>query len=172
MRHTIVCDAHYAQDAQVGRKTTNPSPARPERGSEEARSAYLRLRAVRARSPASRITLRMRTLLGVTSTHSSSRQNSRHCSSESFFGGMTFSKLSEVAERMLVCCFSLVMLTSMSSAREFSPTIMPSYTSVVGSTNMTPRSCSEVMAYAVAAPLRSATSEPLLRLRISPAHGS
>ena len=41
-------------------------------------------------------------------------------------GGISFSKLSEVAERMLVCCFSLVMLTSMSSAREFSPTIMPS----------------------------------------------
>src|SRR5688572_23503951 len=37
---------------------------------------------------------------------------------------------------------------------------------------MIPRSCRLVMAYAVAAPLRSATSEPELRERISPAHGS
>ena len=42
---------------------------------------------------------------------------------------------------MFVSFFSLVMLTSMSSAREFSPTIMPSYTSVPGSTNRLPRSC-------------------------------
>ena len=79
-----------------------------------------------ARSFWSSTTLRIRTISGVTSTHSSSRQNSRHCSSESLRGGMSFSKLSDVAERMLVCYFSRVMLTSMSSAREFSPTIMPS----------------------------------------------
>jgi hypothetical protein len=35
-----------------------------------------------------------------------------------------------------------------------------------------PRSCRFVIAYAVAAPVRSATSEPELRERISPAHGS
>ena len=70
--------------------------------------------------------MRIRTDCGVTSTHSSSRQNSRHCSSESLRGGISFSKLSEVEERTLVYFFSLVMLTSMSSSREFSPTIMPS----------------------------------------------
>ena len=42
--------------------------------------------------------------------------------------------------------FSLVMFTSMSSAREFSPTIMPSYTSVPGSVNSTPRSWRFVIA--------------------------
>ncbi len=42
--------------------------------------------------------------------------------------------------------FSLAMLTSMSSEREFSPTIMPSYTSVPGSTNSVPRSCRENIA--------------------------
>ena len=41
---------------------------------------------------------------------------------------------------MLVSFFSLVMFTSMSSEREFSPTIMPSYTSVPGSVKSTPRS--------------------------------
>ena len=43
--------------------------------------------------------------------------------------------------RMLVSFFSLVGFTSRSSAREFSPTIMPSYTSVPGATNSVPRSC-------------------------------
>ena len=41
-------------------------------------------------------------------------------------GGTTFSVLSAEAARMLVSFFSLVMFTSMSSAREFSPMIMPS----------------------------------------------
>ena len=68
----------------------------------------------------------MRTASGVTSTHSSSRQNSRHCSRLSLRGGTIFSKLSAVEDRTLVSFFSLVMLTSMSSDREFSPTIMPS----------------------------------------------
>ena len=43
--------------------------------------------------------------------------------------------------RMLVSFFSLVGFTSMSSDREFSPTIMPSKTSVPGPTNIVPRSC-------------------------------
>jgi hypothetical protein len=49
---------------------------------------------------------------------------------------------------------------------------MPSYTSVVGSTNSVPRSCRLAIANDVAAPARSATSEPLGRVRSSPAHGS
>ena len=36
------------------------------------------------------------------------------------------SSTSALAARMLVCCFSLVALTSMSSARAFSPMIIPS----------------------------------------------
>ena len=49
--------------------------------------------AVRARSVWSRTTLRIRTASGVTSTHSSSRQNSSDCSSDSLRGGTSFSKL-------------------------------------------------------------------------------
>jgi len=41
-------------------------------------------------------------------------------------GGISRSNSSEVDFRMLVSFFSLVMFTSMSSGREFSPTIMPS----------------------------------------------
>ncbi len=41
-------------------------------------------------------------------------------------GGVSFSSSSAVDERMLVSFFSLVMFTSMSSARVFSPTTMPS----------------------------------------------
>ena len=68
----------------------------------------------------------MRIASGVTSTHSSSRQNSSDCSRLSLRGGTTFSKLSADDARTFVSFFSFVMLTSMSSAREFSPTIMPS----------------------------------------------
>ena len=42
--------------------------------------------------------------------------------------------------------FSLQMFTSMSPAREFSPTIMPQYTSVPGPTIIDDRSCRLVMA--------------------------
>ena len=68
----------------------------------------------------------MRTFSGVTSTHSSSRANSSDSSSESTRGGVIDSKESDVDERMFVSFFSFVMLTSMSSAREFSPMTMPS----------------------------------------------
>ena len=50
----------------------------------------------RARSVWSRFTLRMRTISGVTSTHSSSRANSRLSSSESWRGGVIDSNVSEV----------------------------------------------------------------------------
>ncbi len=69
----------------------------------------------------SRTTLRSRTDSGVTSTHSSSEMNSRACSSESRSGGVRRMASSAEAERMLVCFFSLVGLTSISSSRAFSP---------------------------------------------------
>ena len=58
--------------------------------------ACLRRAAWRPRVCWSRTTLRMRTEAGVTSTHSSSRQNSRACSSDSLRGGISFSVSSEV----------------------------------------------------------------------------
>ncbi len=64
--------------------------------------------------------------MGVTSTHSSSAISSRACSSDSGRGGISFSNASAVDDRMLLSFFSLVGLMSMSSAREFSPTIIPS----------------------------------------------
>src|SRR5690625_5827285 len=71
------------------------------------------------------MTLRMRTVVGVTSTHSSSPANSRDSSRVSLRGGTRFSKESEEAARMFVSFFSLVMFTSMSSWRAFSPTTWP-----------------------------------------------
>ena len=73
---------------------------------------------------------------------------------------------------MFVSFFSLVMFTSMSSLREFSPTIWPAYTSEVGSTKKEPRSCRLIIAKGVTFPARSATSEPVARNSISPIHGS
>ena len=69
--------------------------------------------------------------------------NSSACSSDIGRGGISFSKLSAVDERMLVSFFSFVGLTSMSSALAFSPTTIPSYTSVPGPTKSWPRSCSD-----------------------------
>src|SRR6266487_2626814 len=87
----------------------------------------------RARRPRSRIrslpsstALRSRTADGVTSTHSPSAQNSSACSRLSTRAGTSRSSSSPVDWRMLVSLRSRVMLTSMSSAREFSPTIIPS----------------------------------------------
>ena len=60
----------------------------------------------------------------------------------------------------------------MSSGLEFSPTIIPSYTSVPGVTNSEPRSCRLNIAYAAELPDRSATREPVARPRMAPSHGS
>jgi len=96
------------------------------RRQEEDLAAVLARADVRARSLVLRTTLRMRTASGVTSTHSSSRQNSSACSRLIRRGGIRRSRTSAPAERTLVSFFSLQMLTSMSSTREFSPTTMPS----------------------------------------------
>ena len=79
-----------------------------------------------ARSVAVSATLRIRAPFGVTSTHSSSAQNSSACSRDSDRGGTRWTSSSPLDCRMLVSFFSLVMFTSMSSEREFSPMIMPS----------------------------------------------
>ena len=70
---------------------------------------------------------------------------------------------------MLVSFFSRVMFTSMSSAREFSPTTMPSYTSSPGWTKNVIRSCSAIIANGVTTPERSATIEPRSRATMGPA---
>jgi hypothetical protein len=81
--------------------------------------------AARPRSVWSKTILRRRTDRGVTSTHSSSAMNSSACSSDIGLGGISFSNESAL-DRTFVSFFSFVGLTSMSSARAFSPTIIPS----------------------------------------------
>ena len=83
------------------------------------------LEAMRRRSARSRISLRRRRLLGVTSRSSSSARNSRFCSRENFLGGTRRSASSEPDARMLETCFCLQTLTAMSSPLGFMPTIMP-----------------------------------------------
>ena len=58
---------------------------------------------------------RIRRLVGVTSTNSSSPINSMHCSSDIWMGGVKRSASSEPDERVLVNCFFLQTLTTMSS---------------------------------------------------------
>ena len=55
-------------------------------------------------------------------------------------GGVRRSASSDPAARMLVTCFFLHTLQTMSPERAFSPTICPSYTGMPGPTNMRPRS--------------------------------
>ena len=64
--------------------------------------------------------------VGVTSTHSSSRMNSSAWSSDSAPRRDERTSSSALAERMFVSFFSFAALTSRSSARALSPTIMPS----------------------------------------------
>src|SRR6266851_3254797 len=80
----------------------------------------------RGRRLACRTFLRRRIDLGVISTNSSSAMNSMACSRLSSRWGMRRMASSALEERMLVCFFSLVTLTSISCSREFSPRIMPS----------------------------------------------
>ena len=79
-------------------------------------------------------------LSGVTSTSSSSLIHSRACSKEKIRGGVKRTASSEELERMLVTCFFLHGLTSISSSRVFSPITWPAYTSWLGPTNNVPRS--------------------------------
>src|SRR6266404_1557291 len=77
----------------------------------------------RGRRLACRTFLRRRMDLGVISTNSSSAMNSMACSRLSSLCGMRRMASSALDERMLVCFFSLVTLTSISCSREFSPRI-------------------------------------------------
>ena len=61
-------------------------------------------------------------------------------------GGVSRTVSSADEARMFVSFFSRQMLTSMSPAREFSPTIIPQYTSVPGPTIIVARSCRLIMA--------------------------
>src|SRR3990172_8744782 len=109
---------------------------------------------------ASRIFFRMRTEEGVISTNSSSLMNSRAASRERTRGGTSRSASSAPAARMLVSFFSLQMLMSMSTGREFSPTIIPSYTCSPSPLKKIPRDCRWKMAYAVARPPPPAPGPP------------
>ena len=113
-------------------RRARPMNAQPDRlgvAASPTTSRRVRLR-WRPRMAWSKTTLRSRTVCGETSTHSSSPMNSSACSNESWRCGVRRSSSSAVDDRTLVSFFSLVGFTSISSTREFSPTIMPSYTSV------------------------------------------
>jgi hypothetical protein len=140
-------------------------------GQELAAAMEARL-AARPRSVGSSSTLRNRMLFGVTSTHSSEAMNSSACSRDNVRGGVSLTVSSDEEARILVSFFSRQIFTSMSPAREFSPTIMPQYTSVPGLTIMEQRSCKFTIAYVVVGPERSDTITPVGRARISPTHGS
>ena len=73
----------------------------------------------------SRIFLRMRRLLGVTSRSSSVSMKSRHCSRLMILGGVSFKASSALLERVLVSFLVLQTLISMSSALGFCPTTIP-----------------------------------------------
>src|SRR5262245_5480595 len=90
-----------------------------------ARPRALRLAAV-CRFCAESSILRSRMSDGVTSTHSSSRMYSSAWSSESHRGGISRTVESAEGARVFVSFFSFVALTSRSSTRAFSPTIIPS----------------------------------------------
>ena len=84
------------------------------------------VRLARRRSISVRYRLRRRILLGVTSTSSSSSMNSTAYSSDIWMGGTSRTASSVPAARILVNCFPLIGLTTISFSREWIPMIMPS----------------------------------------------
>mmetsp|Transcript_30297 Transcript_30297/g.77258 ORF Transcript_30297/g.77258 Transcript_30297/m.77258 type:complete len:375 (-) Transcript_30297:982-2106(-) len=114
----------------------------------------------------------MRTLLGVTSTISSSLMYSSASSSDMMRGSSSPTLISLDAARMLVSALVLHTLILRSPALACCPTHCPSYTASPGRTNICPRSCALSSAYEVTAPVSCATSDPASRMRISPASGA
>ena len=102
---------------------------------------YLFLMTVFILRPWSRMLLRRRRLLGVTSRSSSSARNSRHCSRLICLGGIRRRASSEPEARVLVRCFVRQTFTATSSDFGHTPTIIPAYTFVPGVMNIAPRSC-------------------------------
>ena len=80
----------------------------------------------RRRSTSFKTLFRKRICVGVTSTNSSDSMNSNASSNVNFLAGFKMMFRSLPDARMFVNFFSFVGFTSISSLREFSPTIMPS----------------------------------------------
>ena len=110
---------------------------------------------------------------GVTSTHSSSRQNSRHCSSDSSRGGISFSNLSEVDGAHVG---QLLLLGDVDVHVVGAGVLADDHALVDLGGRLARTACrapaGSIIANGVTTPARSATSEPLRRVAISPAHGS
>ena len=99
--------------------------------------------------------------------YSSSSKNSSDSSRVKIRGVLITAVWSFVAERTFVICLALVMLTVKSFSREFSPIIIPSYTSVPGLTKIVPRSSTDMIEYVVALPVSIDTRAPRRRPPIS-----
>lgn len=91
----------------------------------------------------SKIRFRIRRFSGVTSKSSSTSIKSMACSKLKILGGTRVSASSAEEERVLVRCFFLHTLISISSAREEEPITMPEYTFSPAPINKVPRSCAE-----------------------------
>src|SRR5262245_11885698 len=100
----------------------------------------LTLEDARLRAVESRIFFRNRSVLGVVSTYSSGEMYSSARSRVIRTGGASWIPLPSPWLRIFVRCLVLQGFTLRSSGREFSPTIIPSYTSSCGPINNLPRS--------------------------------
>ena len=146
---------------------------RPGRDHRVSQVWCLRRAASRPRMVWSSTTLRRRTATGVTSTHSSSRQNSSACSSESLRGGISFSvssrgRRAHVGELLLlgdvdVHVVGAGVLADDHALVHLGGRLDEQRAALLQVDHRERRST---------APARSATSEPLLRVRSSPNHGS
>lgn len=88
----------------------------------------------------SRIFLRIRSVEGVISSSSSVSMKSSACSRLMILGGVSRSASSALEERVLVSCFFLHTLISISSLFPVCPTTMPLYTFSPGPMNRMPLS--------------------------------
>ncbi len=122
----------------------------------------------RFRLSESRIFFRILKLEGVISKSSSVSINSRACSRLNSFFGVRRSASSALDDLVLVSCFFLQTLISISSALPVWPTTIPAYTFSPGSIKRIPRPCALNRPYVIASPSSKAISEPCLRYIMSP----
>src|SRR5699024_5269720 len=116
-----------------------------------------------SRSPLSRIFFRGRIESGDTSQYSTSFKYCIASSNDISSVFLITDVWSLLAERILVKCFSRVILTVKSFSRLCSPTIIPAYTSTPGSRNIVPRSSKCKIPYADVLPFSKATNAPSRR---------
>src|ERR1017187_7055641 len=163
--------ARHSNCAPIREKTMEDRRWRTEDRHYTSKRSFFAAREIFLRSFTANFRLRSRIDRGVISINSSSSIYSSATSSVNTRGGSRLTLSSVAFDRMFDNFFSFVGLTSISPGREFSPTIIPSYTTSPGETKSVERSWRFPSANAMVVPASIEPSTPRPRPSRLPAHG-